>query len=100
MKLPRVTFQIVIVFGVYQIRGKPLFTRQSGISFFFFRLNVTQVTKKINFYYEYSITKTKIKGSVTEASPADSGSWRLTKQESAGRFLGSIRVDQIFQLEV
>ena len=44
--------------------------------------------------------KNEIKGSATEASPADSGGWRLTKQESAGQFFGSIRIDDIFQLEV
>ena len=46
----------------------------------------------------YTVLK-KIKGSVTEASPADSGNWRLTKQESSGRFLGSICIGEIFQLE-
>jgi len=39
-------------------------------------------------------------GSVAEARPADSGSHSLTKQESAGRFLGSIRMREIFQFEV
>ena len=47
-----------------------------------------------------SVTKKKIKGSVTEASPADSSSWELKKHESAGRFHGSIRIAEIFQLEV
>ena len=37
----------------------------------------------------HSITKKK--WPIAEARPADSGSYRLTKQESAGRFLGSIR---------
>jgi len=35
-----------------------------------------------------------------KASPADSGSLRLTNKESAGRFLGSICIGEIFQLEV
>ena len=38
----------------------------------------------------------KIKGSVTEASPADSDSWRLTKQESAGRLLGQFVCARFF----
>ena len=42
----------------------------------------------------------KKKWSVAEARPADSGSYRLTKQESAGGFLGSIRMREIFQFEV
>jgi len=45
---------------------------------------------------EHRIIK-KIKGSVTEASPADSGTWRLTELESTGLNLGS---GEIFQLEV
>jgi len=36
---------------------------------------------------------TKKKWSVAEARPADSGSRRLTKQESAGRFIGSYARD-------
>ena len=47
----------------------------------------------------HSVTK-KQKWSVAEARPTDSGSYRLTKQESAGRFLGSIRMREIFQFEV
>jgi len=42
----------------------------------------------------------KRKGFVAEARPADSGSYRLTKQESAGRFLGSIRMHEVFQFQV
>ena len=37
---------------------------------------------------------------VAEARPADSDSYRLTKQESASRFLGSIHMREIFQFEV
>jgi len=42
---------------------------------------------------------TKKKWSVAEGR-YDSGSYRLTKQECAGRFLGSIRMRKIFQFEV
>jgi len=44
--------------------------------------------------------KQKEKWSVAEARPADSCSYRLTKQESAGGFLGSIRMREIFQFEI
>ena len=47
-----------------------------------------------------TVLQQKVKGSVTEMSPADSDTWRLTKQESAGRFLESIGIGEIFQLEV
>ena len=40
------------------------------------------------------------KWSVAEARSADPGSYRHTKQESADRFCGSIRMHEIFQFEV
>jgi len=46
------------------------------------------------------VLQKKKKWPVAEARPADSGSHRLTKRESAGRFLGSIRMREIFQSKV
>ena len=53
----------------------------------------------IRYTLDYTVLHKK-KWSVAEARPADSSSYRLTKQESAGRFLGSIRMREIFQFEV
>jgi len=53
-----------------------------------------------NRIYDYNTVLQKKKWSVAEARPADSGSYRLTKQESAGRFLGSVRMREIFQFKV
>ena len=47
-----------------------------------------------------TVLQKKMNSSVTEANPSNSVSWRLTKQEFACRFLGSIRIGEIFQLEV
>ena len=47
----------------------------------------------------HSVTKKKV-GCRAEARPAYSDSYKLTKQESAGRFLGAIRMREIFQFEV
>ena len=47
-----------------------------------------------------TVLQKKIEGSVTESSSANSGSWRLLKQESTGRFLGSIRIGEILLLDV
>jgi len=64
----------------------------------FFRADSLQ--KLCNSILLYYTVLQKKKWSVAEARPADSGSYRLTKQESAGRFLESIRMREIFQLEV
>ena len=48
------------------------------------------------YYNLFSATKEKIEDSVTEASPSDSDSSRLAKQESAW----SIHIGEIFQLEI
>ena len=62
----------------------------------YMRLLLWYVPNNCSTFYEiYS----KKKSGLSQKRPVDSGSYKLTKQESAGTFLGSIRRREIFQFE-